>query len=152
MTDASSSLNGILDIAPPVAPAALDLQQGITFGLFIFLALGSALLLGTLLWRYRLSQRGKARRQLTRLRKSHQHQRIGSHAATFRLAAILRQGLRLTHISHSSVLPAPLQTQQARWHEFSERLALARYAPGEIDTEQLQQLIKESRFWLRVWP
>lgn len=152
MADAPPSLSGILDIAPPVAPATLGLQQGLTFGLLFFLGLGILLLAGYLLWRYRLSQRGKARHQLTRLLKCHHRQQISTHSAAFRLAAILRDGLCLAHVSNAVSLPASLQPRQARWREFIERLAVARYAPGEIDADQLAWLFSESQFWLRTWP
>jgi hypothetical protein len=152
MPEPSSSLTGILDIAPPVAPASLNLQPGVAFGLFVLLALSITLLIAYLLWRRRHSPRGQAQHQLTRLWQQHQQQHISAHQVAFRLAAILRNGLRLPHIASTVTLPATLQSQQARWHEFSERLHRARYASEEADADQLALLFRESRFWLRSWP
>lgn len=147
MTADTSTLDGILDIALPLAP----LDNGI--GLYPMLAI-TLLLIGVLtgvayLWWTRPRQ--YCRRQLDAVLQQYESGYLDSHQIAFGLAAILRQRLHCQQLSRYTPLPAHLHNDQLRWQTFIDELDAARYSAADIDPPALGRLSRETRFWIGRW-
>ena len=155
MATVSGTLQGIADIEAPGSPTAqcliCDPNLWLTLVLILMLLLGC----GYWLWHYYLSSRGQARRQLARLQHAVMQPEAttaDTHTIAFQIARVLQQGLALRKVSQQTHLPAALFTHSQRWRRYNESLSRARYAPQQIDKNQLSELLRETDFWLRRWP
>ena len=136
-------LAGIVDIefGPPVVADPPWLMPTV-------IIIGLLLIIAVLVWWWR-SKRGRG---LRRLRRQQWHRdTLSNRRAAFQLAAVLQSTLGLSALSPDTPLPPRLQTQQPRWRDFNRRLANARYVRPEPGNEEVDQLLREARYWLRQW-
>jgi len=153
MRENSNPLQGILDIESPAIPVQLVFEQhALEIVFVVFLILGALLGTSYLMWRHYFSIRGKAKRRLARLKKNVTLRQINNHEAVFQLSSILRSGLCLQQISKNSPLPNKVLPQHIRWARFLDELSIARYSVSQNKTSQVQLLLGEANYWLRLWP
>jgi hypothetical protein len=150
MKSQPTTLNGILDIEPPLAPGQdyMDLTS-ITFTLLLFFLLLS---LAYGIFRWYFSPRAKAKRQLKVMLRDIKQQRLNSHQVGFNLATILCHSLGLAGITQRSLLPDSLAPHRERWESFIHRLSATRFSAMEMDNSELASLVEDAGFWLRRWP
>jgi hypothetical protein len=145
MSADSGGLAGIVDIEfnPPVVPDPPWLMPAaVSVGLLLIIAVLVCW------WR---SERSRGLDRLRRLQRHCNTQTLTSRQAAFRLAAVLQSALGLSSLSVDTPLPPRLQPQQPRWQHFNRRLANARYARPPPSADDLDQLLREGRYWLRQW-
>ena len=144
----ASKLDGIFDVLPPAMPVHTAYDN-----LFLFSVTGLLLLVisAILIWRYH-SGRGKASRELRSLSRLLQQQDSDHRQAAYTLAGILRSGLKLNRLSLDTRLPSVLSSEHSRWQQYVELMARARYSRNGSDPDGLNQLVHETRYWLRRWP
>lgn len=147
MTPETNTLDGILDIALPLAP--VDSGWGIyTITTVIVLVSGIAIGIGYSWWK---TPRQRCRRELGKLLHQYEDGYINTHDAVFRLAEILRERLHSHQLSSEADLPMHLQRYQSRWCMFINELDTARYSGAELEESVLERLVNETRFWLGRW-
>lgn len=138
---------GLLDVELP-APEALAVTPLLPWlGLAVLL-----LLTAGLLWRWRYSPRGLARRRLQGLERAARAGRLPPREAVLHLAQALRLGLGLPRLSPQCTPSALPAGQVTRWHDFLVALEAARFAPAGCSADAARALILEARYWLRRWP
>lgn len=156
MKETINTLEGIRDIAPPVAPWQYTWENLLTgnhapavllASLFVLIAFVVLLRLG---WQRFLSPSGRARRRILALQRAHHAQTIDSHHTAFQLSQILREALQLAQLSTQTPLPEKLHMHNTRWRAFIEHLSVARYARAE--DAQVGKLLADAQFWLAQWP
>jgi len=148
MNEAAGKLDGIFDVLPPAMPVQTTFDN-----LLVFSIAGLLILIITtlLIWRY-TSCRGKASRELRSLARQLQLHEPNQRQAAYALASILRAGLNLNRISLDTCLPPAISSDHSRWQQYIERLTSARYSRNGSDPDALNQLVLETRYWLRRWP
>lgn len=141
-------LDGIFDILPPATPILSANNE-----LLILLITGLLILalIAVIAWRT-YADRIRARHELRALARLLRQPNIDCRQASYQLAGILRNGLKLNRLSPDTRLPSALASDQSRWQQFVQLLANARYSRNGSDAELLNQLVHESRYWLRRWP
>ncbi len=92
--DLHSSLAGIVDIEPPLAPQPAGGNEWLPAGILLL-----AVMACYLLWRRHTGIAAQSRRHLSRLQRRYLAGQIGGRKAAFALAAILRQQLGVTHLT-----------------------------------------------------
>lgn len=147
MLQETNALEGILDIALPLAPA----DSGVTTYTLIMIIVLLSGILTAIARRWWTSPRQRSKRQLTRLLQQHKNGIISTHDAVFGLAEILRARLHCHQLSDKVTVPVHLQSYQARWCSFINVLDTARYSDSHIETPVFGRLASETRFWIRKW-
>lgn len=147
MTEDTQTLDGILDIALPLAP--LDSGMGVyTIVAITLLIIGMLMGMAYLWW---TRPRQLCRRQLVEALQQYENGHITAHQTAFRLAEILRQRLRCRQLSRHMQLPTHLHSYQVRWQSFIDELDAARYSAADIDQHALGRLSSETTFWIGRW-
>jgi hypothetical protein len=147
MEQETNTLDGILDIALPLAP--VDSSWGIYTIIAIIIVLsGIAIGIGYRWWKM---PRQRCRRELGKLLHQHEDGYINTHDAVFKLAEILRERLHSHQLSSEADLPMHLRRYQSRWCTFINELDTARYSGAQIKGPVLDRLANETRFWLGRW-
>lgn len=144
MKQETNTLDGILDIALPLAP--VDSGPGLYAIIAMIVLLSAAVIGAGYYWWQRPGQR--CRRELGKLLHHHNDGHINNHEAVFRLAEILRECLHCQQLSSRTSLPMSLQGYQSRWCTFVNELDAARYSGADIEDAMLDRLANETRFWL----
>jgi len=147
VTDQVGKLDGIFDVLPPAMPVQTAYGSLLVFTVIALLLVISVILV----WRYH-SVRGKASRELRSLRHTLQQQDFDHRQAAYTLAGILCNGLKLNRLGHSTRLPSAMSSDHTRWQQYVELLASARYSRNGSGSDVLNQLVHETRYWLRRWP
>lgn len=148
MSSAPYTVDGIVDIEPPLLPPETNWDVLV---IAVAALLLSAVLI-TMLWRRHHGLRGWARRCISQLHTANLRQQIDVRQAAFRIAEVLRTGLDLHQVSRATHLPHQLEGQQQRWDSFTDQLSRARYAPARCSRQEIEALLSEATFWLRRWP
>jgi hypothetical protein len=147
MEQETNTLDGILDIALPLAPA--DSGWGIFTVIAIIIVLSGIVIgIGYGWWE---TPRQRCRRELGKLLHQYKDGHINAHEAIFRLAEILRERLNYHKLSGEAELPMHLQRHQSRWCTFINELDAARYSGEELEEPVFDRLANETRFWLGRW-
>ena len=153
MNENTSTLQGILDITPPTAPWQYTWEiHAFEMTILSLVFIGFLALCLLLLWRQYFSRKGKARQQISSLRKQLRTQHINDKHAAFQLARILQESLNLTQLSPRTTLPESLQDHHQHWQQFTESLSVLRYADRAAAEQEVSRLIHDAYFWLRHWP
>lgn len=147
MTQETQTLEGILDIALPLAP----LDSGMGLYTIVAVTLLLLIMLTGLAYLWWTRPRQHCRRQLAEALQQYASGHINAHQAAFRLAGILRQHLRCQQLSRHIQLPAHLHNYQSRWQAFIDELDAARYSAADIDQPALGRLSSETKFWISRW-
>jgi hypothetical protein len=158
MSYSIQSVQGLLDIEPPLPPGDSSLLTAISLFAVIAAGLLAIIFLVRAIRQY-LSYRAQARRRIRHLRNS-LPDKTGSAAIdsnevssiAYQLARALAIGLGVNSISSSTTLPAELSGYAQRWQDFSRQLDMLRYAKPNNDTSALHGLCCEADFWLQKWP
>mgnify|MGYP001828870254 FL=1 len=158
MSYSIQSVQGLLDIEPPLPPGDSSLLTALSLLAVIVAGLLAIIFLVRVIRQY-LSYRAQARRRIRHLRSSLPGQidsaAIDSDEASsiaYQLARALAVGLGVNSISSSTTLPAELSAYAQRWQDFSRQLDMLRYAKPNNDTSALHGLCCEADFWLQKWP
>lgn len=147
MKQETNTLDGILDIALPLAPVDSGLGFYTIIAIIVLLS-GIVIGIGYSWWK---NPRQRCRRKLGKLLHHHEDGHINAHEAVFRLADILRERIHCHQLSGKTGLPMHLQRYQSRWGTFINELDAARYSGAEIEAPVLDRLASETRFWLGRW-
>lgn len=151
-----SNLTQLFDIEPPLAPGSSPYPDMLLASAIL---LAGIILLGLYIRRY-ASRRQRARRELARLARDISRQadadrpdEMNAQYLAYRVAEIVRDGLRLRGLTASTALPDDLFVHRQRWGRFITALDQARYMARDTgrDTDVLP-LINEADFWLGKWP
>lgn len=147
MKQETNTLDGILDIALPLAP--LDSGPGLYTSIAIIVLLSGIVAgMGYYWWQ---TPRQRYLRELGKLLHKHNHGHINNHQTVFMLAEILRGRLNQHQLSATTPLPGNLSGDKSRWCTFINELDAARYSCGNINDAMLDRLSNETRFWLGRW-
>jgi hypothetical protein len=147
MTQETNTLDGILDIALPLAP--VDSGWGPYTGIVVIVLLSGVVIgIGYGWWK---NPRRRCQRKLAKLLHRHENGYINAREAIFRLAEILRERIHCHQLSGKIELPMHLQHYQSRWCMFINELDTARYSGAELEDPVLGRLASETRFWLGRW-
>lgn len=151
MNESLLNVHGILDIEQPVIPADNGLLTTlICLSLFILLLIMTALAV-----RHYISCRSRARRRLHLLYRSASNNLDDPEilkSTAYQLSDILAAGLGLNGIISTTTLPLELSQHHDRWQRFTSGLSTIRYAPKDSYSFNLDEIFKESFFWLKHWP
>lgn len=142
-----NTLDGIFDIALPLAPADSSLGLYGNIAMIVLLS-GIAIAISYYWWQ---QPKQRYRRELIKLLRKHHHGYINNHQTVFGLAEILRGRLNQHQLSSTTPLPKNLQDNQSRWCAFINELDAARYSAARIENAKLGILANEARFWLNRW-
>jgi hypothetical protein len=156
MSDALQTTHGLLDIEPPVLPVDSGLMT-------TFIAIALIFLLIILTWsaiHHYTSTRSQARQRLRHLRKSVTRKHgnnnnidsVDSRDTAYQLARLFAVGVGINGITSSTTLPVELNHHHERWQRFTSDLSAARYASQCSHPSSLDELFRETFFWLKCWP
>lgn len=147
MQQETNTLDGILDIALPVAP--VDTGPGL-FTVVAISILCSGIIIGIAYsWWKKPQQRCK--RELGKLLHEHNKGHASPRETIFGLAAILCARVHCQQLSGKAEVPVHLQHYQSRWHNFVRELDAARYSGQDVSETMLNSLTHEARFWIGRW-
>ncbi len=158
MKDSLQTSNRQLDIEPPVAPADTGLATPLT-GMALIILL---IILATLTIRHFTSTRSQAKRRLHQLQRSVKSKHecndnnnidaVDAREAAYQLARLLAMGVGINGITNSTTLPVELTHYHDRWQRFTNALSTARYDSQCSHPSSLDELFKDTLFWLKKWP
>ena len=158
MKDSLQTSYGLLDIEPPVVPADTGLATPLT-GMALTILL---IILATLIFRHYTSTRSQARRRLRKLQRSvkNKHKRddnndidvVDVRETAYQLARLLAVGVGVNGITCSTTMPVELTDHHERWQNFTSALSTARYDSQYSHPSSLDELFKDTLFWLKNWP
>lgn len=148
-----SSLEGIIDIEPPIIPLLYDLETiALNIALSGLIIIGLLLIISAVVWRQYFSTKGKSRYQLRKLQKQLSGEKINDHTAACEISRIIRNNLSLNHILKRTHLPGEIVKHKDRWDVFSERLSIACYSSSDNEKEVTGLLFDDAYFWVNTWP
>ena len=75
-----------------------------------------------------------------------------SNQLPYQLSDILAAGVGLNGITSKTTLPPELSQHHERWQRFTSGLSTIRYARQDSYPFNLDEIFKESFFWLKHWP
>ena len=151
MNESLLNVHGILDIEQPVIPA----DNGLLTPLICLSLLILLIIMTTLAIRYYNSCRSRARRRLHLLYRCASNNLDDPEilkSTAYQLTDILAAGVGLNGISSTTSLPLELSQHHERWHRFTSGLSTIRYARQDSYPFNLDEIFKESFFWLKHWP
>ena len=158
MKDSLQTSHGLLDIEPPVAPADTDLATPL-IGMALIILL---IILATLTIRHFTSYRSQAKRRLHQLQRSVKSKHgcndnnnidaADTRETAYQLARLLAMGVGINGITSSTTLPVELTHYHDRWQRYTNALSTARYDSQYSHPSCLDELFKDTLFWLKNWP
>jgi flagellar biogenesis protein FliO len=157
MSNALQTTQGLLDIVPPATPAGTNLLMLIT-GMSLIILL---MILAILAIRYFSSYRWQARRQLRQLQRSikklgsndnYNLEKIDVRETAYQIARLFTVGVGINGINSLTTLPVGLSHHHERWQRFTWALSSARYGRQNSHPSSLDELFRETHFWLKNWP
>ena len=151
MNESLLNVHGILDIEQPVIPA----DNGLLTTLICLSLLILLIIMAALAIRYYNSCRSRARRRLHLLYRSASNNLDDPEilkSTAYQLSDILAAGVGLNGITSRTTLPPELSQHHERWQRFTSGLSTIRYACQDSYPFNLDEIFKESFFWLKHWP
>ena len=148
---------GLLDIVPPVTPVQTNLVILITGTTLIILLM----ILATLAIRHFTGYRWQARRRLRQLQRSvtkldrndnRNIETVDVRETAYQIARLFAAGVGINAINSQTTLPVGLSHHHERWQRFTYALSIARYGRQDSHPSSLDELFRESHFWLKKWP
>lgn len=143
----------LADIVAPTSPAPSLLNQFLTPEIITLVILMTVtVLLWVLYWHHYHSTVQVALRQIKQVQNACRTQQLSTRMASYRIALVLKHHLGHHYLSTTIVLPTTLAQQQPRWNAYLQRLHECRYAPLTITAPDIDNLLTETRFWVKQWP
>lgn len=102
--------------------------------------------------RWFTAPRGRAHMQLAVLRHRLARRSTDPRRAAYDISRILSNAIGVNGLGTRTELPARLYDRQTSWTAFISLLEQARYCRGAIRADELDQLFRFARYWLRHWP
>jgi len=141
-------IEGIYDIQPLAEPALSFFETAlIVVGLLSVICLSIFLI-----WKYFFSTKAVSKRRLIKLRVNYSENNLTPHDAVYLLCQIMTQGLKLNHIGEDTLLPEKLSSKKEKWLLFIKEISVLRYAKTNSEKNNINNLLKESLYWLKRWP
>ena len=141
-------IDGIYDIQPLAIPAIslfeTTLLSLLTISLIAFVAYFS--------WKLFFSKRSIATREMKKLHNQFLNKKISDHDAVYRLCMLTKEGLKLKHLNNNVQLPYKLSSKLQQWHVYLDSISMLRYQNETKINIDINKLINDSLFWLKVWP
>jgi len=141
-------IDGIYDIQPPIEPALSLLETALLSLLLISLV--SLILYFT--WKALYSKKSIAKRKIINLRNKYSENKINNHDAIYQLCLITKQGLTLKKLNKDTLLPYELTSKKQEWQKFIKDISILRYKNNTASNIDINKIISDSLFWLKVWP
>jgi hypothetical protein len=120
------------------------------------------IILATLIFRHFTSTRSQARRHLHQLQRAVKSKHecndnnnidtVDARETAYQLARLLAIGVGINGITSSTSLPVELTHYHERWQRFTNALSTARYDSQYSHPSSLDELFKDTLFWLKNWP
>lgn len=157
MSNAPQTTQGLLDIVPPATPAETSLAMLITG-----MALITLLMIVVIpIIRHFTGSRSRAKRRLSQLQRSvNKHlsndnnniEAVDVRETAYQIARLLAAGVGRNGINSLTDLPAELAHYHERWQRFTYALSTVRYGCQDSHPSSLDELFRETHFWLKNWP
>lgn len=138
----------LVDIVSPQNHATI---YGYSFACIIITALILTVVY-VILWKRHHSKPQINLRQLKHIQHDLTAQRLTPKMACYKIAAIYKKHLGLTHLPDKCILPVALSTQQSVWNHHLQRLYTLRYSGQRCSEQEVKKLVTETRYWLKQWP
>jgi hypothetical protein len=140
-------VDGIFDIQPPAIPELNNLEIGL---ISIAIIIATSIIL-YLFWQLFYSNKGQNKRKIIKLEKKFQNNTISKDKTVYQLCAYLKKGMEINHIGQQTKLPYNQKLNNKQWEIFTNTLSELRYNKNKKSNADLNQLFKESLYWLKVW-
>lgn len=141
-------IDGIYDIQPPALPELTTIEYS------LFVALGILIITAVIYlgWKLFFSNRSYYKRKIKHLQNALTNNNISSHDAIYQLCYFLRKGLKLKHLTTHTTLPKQSSSNIIQWQSFILKLSDLRYKNNPPSSSDIKTTLKESLYWLKVWP